>query len=261
MRVLLVGAALWMALAGAAVAQCCGDCAGDGRVTIDDLIRAVTNALDGCPAAPATCCGDCAGDGSVTIDDLVRAVNNALNDCMPVATATSTLAVTPGTPTRTPTPTRTATSTRKPTNTRKPTATPTPVPTCRSSFSTRGTNLCLFNGTYNRGCGNALSSTFSSDGRALLITIATNLPDPPTVSFAANVTDANNARLTAWSTDNFQTSRVTAGSVQLTGGGAVLDVFPNTPPFEIQSCAFVQYLGSFVPTRNTAAEIRAPGER
>ncbi|HSQ00502.1 MAG TPA: hypothetical protein VL049_25045, partial [Candidatus Dormibacteraeota bacterium] len=66
-------------------------------------------------AAPAAgqCCGDCAGDGQVTIDDLIRAVNNALNGCSE-ATPTSG---TPPTATRTPTPTRKPTNTRKPTAT------------------------------------------------------------------------------------------------------------------------------------------------
>ena len=250
-KVLMVSVALWMASTGAAAAQCCGDCAGDGNVTIDDLIRAVNNALNGCAATP--CCGDCAGDGDVTIDDLIRAVNNALNSCSTAATPTATTAITPGTPTRTPTPTRQPTSTRKPTNTRRPTATPTPVPTCRSNFTTQGNNLCLFNGTYNRGCGSALNSTISVNRQTLIVTIATNLPDPPTVSFAATVTDADDASLLAWSSDNFQTSFPTAGSVELTDGGRQLVVFPNTSPFMIQGCSFVQYLGNFVPTRSAAA--------
>jgi hypothetical protein len=147
--------------------------------------------------AAAQCCGDCAGDGSVTIDDLIRAVNNALNGCA-VATPTSG---TPATPTRTPPPTR------KPTNTRKPSATATPAPRCPSTFSTQGNNLCLFNGTYNRGCGSALNGTFSSNGQVLVVTIATNLVDPPTVSFRATISDENDATLTAWSSDNFQTAR------------------------------------------------------
>jgi hypothetical protein len=46
---------------GPAVAQCCGDCNGDGGVTIDELVRAVNRALDGCQddgvcdASVATC--------------------------------------------------------------------------------------------------------------------------------------------------------------------------------------------------------------
>lgn len=207
MRTLLVTVALVWAMAGAAAAQCCGDCAGDGSVTIDDLIRAVNNALNGCATGPTPTVG------------------------------------TPATPTRTPTPTR------KPTNTRKPTATATPTGVCRSTFQTNGTNLCLFNGTYNRGCGSALNSTISSNGNVLVVTIATNLIDPPTVSFAANVIDATHAALTAWSSNNFQTSGPVAGSVRLNGGGAQLEVFPNTSPFMIQGCAFVQYLGDYVSAR------------
>lgn len=196
--------------------------------------------------AAAQCCGDCAGDGSVTIDDLIRAVNNALNGC---STAPTPTMGTPATPTRTPTPTR------KPTNTRKPTATATPTGVCRSTFQTNGNNLCLFNGTYNRGCGGAVNATFSSNGRQLLVTVATNLPDPPTVSFAANVVDQNDATLVAWSSDNFQTSHPTAGSVELTDAGGQLVIFPNDSPFMIQGCSFVQYIGEYVPPRSTAARM------
>ena len=192
-------------------------------------------------AVAQQCCGDCSGDGEVTIDDLIRAVNNALNGCSQPPTATMG---TPGTPTRTPTPTK------KPTNTRKPTATVTPQPTCGSTFQTVGNNLCLFNGTFNRGCGNALNSTYSSNGTIIVVTIATNLVQPPTVSFRATVTGPTAANLTAWSSDNFQTTFVTSGPVNLNGDGAQLEVFPNTSPFMIQSCAFVQYLGAFQPQRS-----------
>ncbi len=194
--------------------------------------------------AAAQCCGDCAGDGEVTIDDLIKAVNNALNGC---SVATPTTVGTPPTATRTPTPTR------KPTNTRKPTATATPVGVCRSTFSTSGNNLCLFNGTYNRGCGSALNGTFSSNGTVIVVTVATNLVDPPTVSFRANVTSSTAASLTAWSSNNFQTSNPVAGAVNLNSGGAQLEVFPNTSPFMIQGCSFVQYLGAFQAPRNVAA--------
>jgi hypothetical protein len=47
MKILLIGLAL-MVMVGNAAAQCCGDCAGDGSVTIDDLITAVNHALNGC---------------------------------------------------------------------------------------------------------------------------------------------------------------------------------------------------------------------
>lgn len=34
------------------LAQCCGDCGGDGIVTVNEIITAVNNALGQCPAAP-----------------------------------------------------------------------------------------------------------------------------------------------------------------------------------------------------------------
>lgn len=46
---LLVGAT-----AARAAAQCCGDCNGDGTVTINELVTAVNNALDACGAATPT---------------------------------------------------------------------------------------------------------------------------------------------------------------------------------------------------------------
>ena len=196
-------------------------------------------------AAPAAgqCCGDCSGDGEVSISDLIQAVNNALNGCSQ-ATPTS------GTP---PTATRTPTPTRKPTNTRKPTATATPADRCPSTFSTVGNNLCLFNGTYNRSCGSALNSTFSSTGSVIIVTLATNLVDPTTVSFSANVTNSTAAALTAWSSDNFQSATPVTGIVTLNSNGQQLVVFPDNSPFMIQGCSFVQYLGAYQRPRSAAA--------
>lgn len=59
---------------------CVGDCNGDGRVTIDNIIILVHIALglrpvDDCQA------GDVNRDNAITLDELVRAVANALNDC------------------------------------------------------------------------------------------------------------------------------------------------------------------------------------
>lgn len=42
------------AMVGRAAAQCCGDCNGDGEVTINELITAVNNALGGCGGATPT---------------------------------------------------------------------------------------------------------------------------------------------------------------------------------------------------------------
>lgn len=75
--------------AGPAIASCTpgqvivetripGDCDGDGKVTIDELITAVNIALGSLPvtACPAF---DTNADGQVTIEDLIAAVNAALS--------------------------------------------------------------------------------------------------------------------------------------------------------------------------------------
>jgi hypothetical protein len=184
-------------------------------------------------AVSAQCCGDCNGDGQVTINELITAVNNALNGC----TA----------PTRG----------RTPTVTRRPTATATPVPRCTVSFTsaTGGSRLCQFRGTYNRGCGNTVTSTFASTGSLLAIAVETLVASPPVVYFQAQVQTAASAALLAWSTDpNFlQDVHPLNGAVQLNGNGTQFVIFPNDPPFMIQGCNFVQYVGAFDGTLGAAA--------
>ncbi|MGH7785450.1 MAG: hypothetical protein ACRERC_01210 [Candidatus Binatia bacterium] len=51
---LLIALFALLALAGPSAAQCCGDCDDSGEVTINELIRAVNNSLNGCPAATPT---------------------------------------------------------------------------------------------------------------------------------------------------------------------------------------------------------------
>lgn len=93
------------------VAACIGDCDGDARVTVNEIVAAVATLLGearGCPA------------GVRTIDDLVRAVANVGHGC-PAATATNSPTSGPSrTATATPTPTHT------PAITRTPSASPTP---------------------------------------------------------------------------------------------------------------------------------------
>lgn len=94
---------------------CVGDCAGDGAVSIDDLITGVNIALG---IQPMSACSamDGNGNGTATVDELIRAVTAALRGCpaAPTPSATPTLAdtatVPPSlTPTDTPIPTRTET--------------------------------------------------------------------------------------------------------------------------------------------------------
>jgi ELWxxDGT repeat protein len=88
------GSELWAAPLTAAA--CVGDCDGDGGVTIAELVRLVGVAL-GLPSS-----GPCAVGGepgaAVTIDRLVRAVGNALDGCRgfpPTPTPTASLTAAP----------------------------------------------------------------------------------------------------------------------------------------------------------------------
>jgi hypothetical protein len=69
-----------LCVASAAGAQCLGDCAADGRVTIDELVVGVRLAL-GSGAASSCSAFDPDGDGQVVIADLVSAVGHAMRGC------------------------------------------------------------------------------------------------------------------------------------------------------------------------------------
>jgi hypothetical protein len=64
--------------------ECVGDCSGDSRVTIDEIIRMVNIALSGdnvglvCPGVDQWCSS---GPAGVTINCIIEAVNNALYGC------------------------------------------------------------------------------------------------------------------------------------------------------------------------------------
>ncbi len=83
---------------------CVGDCSGDGRVVISELIRGVRIALE-LDTVGACSAFDRDGDGIVSIDELVAAVQNALLGCghaqLPTPTPTPTQLPT-ALPTRTP---------------------------------------------------------------------------------------------------------------------------------------------------------------
>ena len=71
------------------VLACAGDCDGDGTVTVNELVTAVTIALG--TAALSTCTAvDANGDGTVIIDELVAAVSSALIECAGGPTTTLT---------------------------------------------------------------------------------------------------------------------------------------------------------------------------
>ena len=65
---------------------CIGDCDGDGRVRIDELLVGVAAALAG--SDPSACPAlDRDGDGGIAIDELIAAIDAALNGCPPQAGA------------------------------------------------------------------------------------------------------------------------------------------------------------------------------
>ncbi len=59
---------------------CLGDCNGDGRVGIDDLLQMLSDALGRQDATPCDR-GDANHDGQITVDEIVIAIDHALNGC------------------------------------------------------------------------------------------------------------------------------------------------------------------------------------
>ena len=134
----MAGLAMALALApgvAPAAVACPGDCAGDGSVSIENLVMGVNIALGSQPISACRAM-DSSGEGSVTVDDLIRAVTAALNGCPPAATPTETAPApsetplpptdTPAAPTDTPAP-----PSETPVG---PTFTATPVPTGGAAF-------------------------------------------------------------------------------------------------------------------------------
>lgn len=67
-------------LGGPAGVACAGDCNGDGRVSVDELVRAVSIALGTAP--PSQCAGlDADASGSVEVPEVIAAVGHALDGC------------------------------------------------------------------------------------------------------------------------------------------------------------------------------------
>lgn len=101
----LLAAAL---LAGPAAAACTGDCDGDGRVRINELVAAVGIALGQSPIG-ACAAVDADGDRQVTIAELIAATNALLSGCPPDPSPSPTAP-----PTESPSPSPTATANQPP---------------------------------------------------------------------------------------------------------------------------------------------------
>jgi hypothetical protein len=116
---------------GIAQPVCVGDCDGNGRVTVNELVLGVQIALGEQPLSRCPSF-DPSGSGKVELNELIRALNNSLSGCpggspsptptqVPGGTATVTpslTAVVPSaTPSLTPAPTNTAGATATPADT------------------------------------------------------------------------------------------------------------------------------------------------
>jgi len=131
--VVLFAAFLLAQMASGGAPGCPGDCDGDGRVAINELVLAVGIALgrsplESCPAA------DSVVDGTVRINELIAAVRSALDGCPAAETPTPDATTTPtSTPldvsptANTPTPTTSDTPTSTPLDVSPTANTPTPT--------------------------------------------------------------------------------------------------------------------------------------
>lgn len=128
--------------------QCVGDCNGDGRVGVDELVLGSQIALgrEGMSSCEDL---DADGSGSVEIDELVDGVASAFRGCpdTPTPTANPTDTATPTaspsamlsvTPTASPTPAPSSTPTATSASTSTPTVTPTRIPTETVDRNPRG---------------------------------------------------------------------------------------------------------------------------
>ena len=67
-----------------AISGCAGDCEGNGHVSVSDLVAGVAIAL-GETSLDACAAFDVNRDQRVSVDELVQAVHNALDGCPPAA--------------------------------------------------------------------------------------------------------------------------------------------------------------------------------
>jgi hypothetical protein len=214
---------------------CCGDCDGNGTVTIEELVTAVGYALDACPT-DGPCCGDCDGSGTVEVNELVGSVGNALDGCPGTARTPTKVP----SPTKKPTPTKTGTPTK--TKTPPATATPAPATSCPVLFTdnnSQGPIACAFVGS----AGNSICQvhgievTFTTDGR----TVRFALGSPP-ISLVGQAQNSRFAMLVAAG------SQALRGSAQIAPNQRSLVVVIDTPVLTINGCLISAYTASFLGT-------------
>jgi hypothetical protein len=198
---------------GRAHAQCVGDCAGDGEVTINDLILGVNIALGSQPVS--ACEAFANGEGEVTIAQLIQGVNNALEGCPPPADTPTATAVATATATGIPTGTSTATATvTQPavatatqaatltlTGTRTRTRTPSTVPTATHTIAAAATDTVAPTATAtSEATATATAEPTSTDTAAPTATAPSTATDTAEPTATATAEDTATATATAQDT-------------------------------------------------------------
>jgi hypothetical protein len=220
---LLVLAAVLAVHGGTAMAQCVGDCQGDGEVSINDLILGVNIALNLQPAD--ACSAFQNAQGEVDIAQLIKGVTNALNGCPEEPTATAT-AASPEVATSTATPVATATHTapEEATNTATPEATsthtaiegPTHTATHTWGVSTAtATRTAASTSTVTRTSANTPTGTSASTATRTRTTTPTRTPTAAS-TVTTTTTSAATATATSVSTATVTHSRTASSTPTLT---------------------------------------------
>jgi hypothetical protein len=182
-------------------------------------------------AGAQTCKGDFNGDGRVTVDEIITTVLSALNGCVVQLTPTPTQP-----PTRTPTPTQP------------------PVTGCTLRFDQDygGGRVCFFTGDINSTCGgDSLTMSFTTLGfLGVFLVLAPPGADCTAggcFTFLATPTGPTSANLTHWSNDPFNPyfQHVLSGNVSLSPDGERLDIDPDSSPFAVNGCPFVEFDGTY----------------
>lgn len=206
-------AALLCPAAGVDGQTCRGDCDGDGRVVVAELITSVNVAL-GAAAVRACRAVDANGDGRVSVNELIAAVNSLLEGCGGGACPvdfTSDFDPRGGMP-----------------------------------------RFCAFRGGFNAACpDNQVEATFFAaveDGQRLVVAVV--FTDPP-VLFGGFVDTPTRGTLDIVAlADDPSISDPIGGRIQLTDNGRMLVIEPSPVPFSVDDCDFRRYAGRFTGIRD-----------
>lgn len=224
---------------------CPGDCDGNERVVIAEVIRAVSISLgenlSRCSNADVNL------NAAVSIAEIIQAVSASLYGCF-VNTPTRTF-----TPTASRTPTPTNTVPASPT----PTRTPVRVTGCPQTFATvDAERFCMFEGRISRFCGPSsyrMGFTGLGEGAFLMVGV-----DPAVFIFVDDATPRRGI-LSLWATNaDFDDADLIDGEVTLSPDGERLSINVTGGGFSIGGCDFEEYSGEFVGLTDPATPTPTP---